>query len=136
MHAAPPPSPRDRLSSIAVLLDESSARSDVDLHVYVTDDGRAFELGLRALDPRLHPCEELRGLVAAEDWWAVGLVLHGRLRFLDGGDRGPEPIRSTYLVARDGTEVSLLRRGDEVTELAGPAEGRLPDLLRTMLGLP
>lgn len=129
-------STRERLASIARLLDAATTDECSDVLVHVIADPDDVVLGLRPLDPHRHPCEELRGMVAEPHWWAVGLVVHGRARFLDEPDRPPEPILSTYLVERGGHETSLLRRGDAVTETTERVEGRLPDLCRAMLGLP
>jgi hypothetical protein len=133
--AWPRSSARDRLLSIAHALDAASTPGCSDVLVSVAADRRDVVLGLLRLDPRRHPCEELRGMVARDEWWAVGIVVAGRARFLDQPDREPEPILTTYLVERGGAEVSLLRRRREVTESRGRVEGRIPDLCRSMLGL-
>jgi hypothetical protein len=101
--------------------------------VYAARVGDEVELGLRLLDPELHPCAELRGFEAPAHWWAMGLITHGTATFLEEGRT--ERIVSTYFAARDGSEVSLLRRGDGVQELPGPAVGRVPELVREALGL-
>lgn len=128
-------SARERLLSIAQVLDAASADAGLPIQAYVTEDGDDVELGVRLLQLGVHPCDELRGTVAPADWWAMGVVTFGRARFLDHPDLDPEPIQSTYLLARDGTEVSLLRRGRDVEQLHGPAQGRIPDLCRSILGL-
>lgn len=127
-------STRDRLLSIAHALDAAGPGSDVLVGVIADPDD--VVLALRTLDPDRHPCDELRGRVAPSDWWAVGIVVEGRARFLDQPDRPPEPIVTTYLVERGGAEVSLLRRGGEVTESHERVSGRIPDLCRGMLALP
>ena len=126
----------DFLTSIAHILDRSNHRPAGHLAMYVallegTDE---LELGHRWLHPDLHPTFELADLVAPASWWAFGLSTTGRAHFLDEPDRGPEPIVSTFVRERNGLEVSLLRRGASVTELSGPAEGRIPDLVRAILG--
>jgi hypothetical protein len=90
-------------------------------------------LGLRAFDR--HPVEELAGLVAPSTWWAFLLCTTGRVRFLDQPERSPERIVNTFGRSREGEEVSLLRRRNEVATLRGPAEGSIPDLVRAILGV-
>ncbi len=80
-----------------------------------------------------HPTDALGGLVAPSRWWAFALCTRGQEHFPDGADQEPEPIFSTFARSRNGHEVSLLRRGQEVTRLHGPAEGRVPDLVRAIL---
>ena len=127
---------RDRLASIARVLADASTPGCSDVLVHVLDDPDDVVLGLHPLDPAQHPCDELHGAVAPPDWWAVGIVIAGRARYLDRPEADPEPITTTYLVERGGAEVSLLRRGDDVTELRDRVVGRIPDLCRGMLGLP
>jgi hypothetical protein len=103
---------------------------------HISVDGDELELGLRELDPDLHPTMELAGLVADPRWWALCLVTRGRAHLLDAPDAPSEPVVSTYAVDRAGHEVSLLRRGTEVEELTGPVVGRIPDLLRHILDAP
>ncbi len=130
------PDGRARLRAVAELLEAATHDWPTGVLVYVALDGEELELGLRELDPAVHPTVELAGLVAEPRWWALCLVCHGTARFLDApGDR-PERIVSTYAVARDGHEVSLLRRGHAVEELPGTAAGRIPDLLRHVLASP
>jgi hypothetical protein len=124
-------SARDRLVSIAHVLDGAGPGSDA--LVGLVRDPDDVVLVLRNLDPHRHPCDELHGLVAPDDWWAVGMIVRGRARFLDEPDRPPEAITTTYLVERGGAEVSLLRRGDRVTESRDRVHGRIPDLCRGML---
>lgn len=128
--------PRHRLASIARVVADASAPGCSDVLVHVRADPDDVVLGLHPLDPGQHPCDELRGAVAPPDWWAVGIVIAGRARFLDRPDLAPEPITTTYFVERGGAEVSLLRRGDVVTEMGERVVGRIPDLCRGMLGLP
>jgi hypothetical protein len=130
------PTARDRLLSIAELVDLAGPEHPDGIIVSVALEEDDVVLGVRRLDPTLHPTIELAGLVAEPSWWALCLCTHGRARFLDEPDRLPEAIVSTFAVDRCGTEVSLLRRGATVTELPGPALGRIPELLRSILGSP
>jgi hypothetical protein len=127
----------DVLSWVAEVLDLSNVDEPGHLAMYValTDEVGELEVGMRWLHPDLHPTVELAGLVAPRSWWAFGLSTTGRAHFLDEPDRAPERIVSTYVRERNGCEVSLLRRGSSVTELNGPAEGRIPDLVRSILGV-
>jgi hypothetical protein len=124
----------ERLTAVAHAAEQACLLSPDDVLVRVIAHQHEVELGLLPLDPDLHPCEELRGFVAPEEWWAVGLVVRGRAHLLDEPDRQPEPIVSTFFIERGGAEVSLLRRGNRVDEGPGRAEGRLPDLCRSMVG--
>jgi hypothetical protein len=124
--------PADLLAALAHVVEEAVHRDPAGTAVYVKREGEEIELGIRALDPELHPCLELRGLIAPDDWWAVGLVTHGTATFLD--EQRSERIVSSFFRSRDGDEVSLLRRGEDVQELPGRGEGRIPDLLRSALG--
>jgi hypothetical protein len=137
LHPVPAvPTARERLVAVAELLDRATHDWAGDVLVTVTLDGEEVELGVRELDPALHPTVELADLRADPSWWALCLVTHGQARFLDALDQPPERIVSTYAVDREGHEVSLLRRGAAVEELPGPALGRVPDLLRTILAMP
>jgi hypothetical protein len=131
--AATTPTDSELLVALAHIVEEAVHSDPAGTAIFVRRTGGEIELGLRPLDPELHPCLELRGFVAPEDWWAFGLVAHGTATFLDE-DRS-ERIVSTHLRSRSGEEVSLLRRGDTVQELPGRGEGRIPDLLRSVLRL-
>jgi hypothetical protein len=126
---------RDLLERIAYVLADAHAGCDVDpaadLAAYVELDGREIVLGLRPFDE--HPTEVPWEADVQDSWWALVLTTRGRAHLLDAPDRGPEQILSTFARSRDGHEVSLLRRGDTLTELPGRAEGRIPDLLRRLL---
>lgn len=124
----------ERLTAVAHAAEQACLLSPDDVLVRVVGTQHEVELGLRPLDPGRHPCEVLQGFVAPDEWWAVGLVVRGRAHFLEEPQRQPEPIVSTFFVERGGVEVSLLRRGDRVSEGTGRLEGRLPDLCRAMVG--
>jgi hypothetical protein len=120
------------LVELAHLIDDAGPAGCRDVFVFARIDGADVVVGVRPLER--HPCDELVGFGAPPQWWAVGFWLHGRARFLDRPSSPPEPIVSTYLLDRSGASASLLRRGDEVLELPGPTEGRIPDLCRKILG--
>jgi hypothetical protein len=123
----------DLLAAIAHVIEASVHAEPVGTVAYVRrlGDGE-LEVGLRLLDPELHPCAELRDFAAPADWWALGLVTHGTATFLD--EQRTERIVSAFFCSRDGREVSLLRRRGRVQELSGLAEGRVPELVREALG--
>lgn len=128
--------PSSLLSAIAHLLDGSWADQPNDIFVLLLDDPPSpdgLTFALRALPPGRHPCETLHDFVPPTGCWGVGLVVHGRAHMLDALDQPAESIVSTYVRHRDGRQVSLLRRGDSVEELRGPAVGRLPDLCEQIL---
>jgi hypothetical protein len=87
--------------------------------------------GVRAFEE--HPCEVLVPAEVEQSWWALVLCSRGTAHLLDEPDGCARPIVSTFARSRDGDEVSLLRRGDELTTLPGWATGRIPDLLRSLL---
>jgi hypothetical protein len=125
--------PRDLLEQIAHLVDAAGVDlPHLDPFAVVVEriDGEVV-LGLRCL--HAHPTVALAGLVAPPSWWALLLCTSGHAHLLASPNLAPEPIVSTYGRSRDGDEVSLLRRGSSVTELTGPAEGRIPDLVRAIL---
>lgn len=129
-----PSSARERLALIARVVEEGCADHEGHTLVRIIAAEHDLELGLLPIDG--HPCDELAGFVAPSEWWAIGLIAHDRARFLDRPDEPAEPIVSSYFVERGGAAVSLLRRGDVVTEVDEPMVGRIPDLCRGLLGLP
>ena len=127
--------PSTLLTSIAHDVEEALHPDPRGTIVLLQDDPADREqvvLSLRALEG--HPCEDLAGFQAPPGCWALILVTPGRAHLLDAPDEAPVRIVSTYLLHRDGRSVSLLRRGDEVSELPGPAVGRIPDLCSRILG--
>jgi hypothetical protein len=93
-------------------------------------------LGLKPLDE--HPIDALAGFTAPDDWFAVGVASDGWAHSLEPATRvARQRIRMIALVARDGSEVSAMRRygNDELEFLAGRGEGDLADTLRRVLGL-
>lgn len=126
-----------RLEAIARVLDLAAVDEPGHVLVHVLGEpDDEVELGVRPLDVDVHPFQELAGLTAPEDWWAVGVRARGRATFLDDRGRPPERIATTYLLGRTGEEASLLRSGHEVSTLPGPATGTIPDACRRVLGLP
>ena len=103
------------------------------LHLVAGVQPRAtdVELGFLAFDD--HPADVLPRYDDLARWWAIVLSSRGTAHFLDQPDGAPEPIVSTFARSRDGHEISLLRRGDQLDVLPGRGEGRIPDLLRTLL---
>jgi hypothetical protein len=126
-----------RLDAIARVVDEAAEGASGHLLVHVVgepvDD---VELGVRPVPEGSHPFGVLAGFEAPEEWWAFGVRVRGRARFLDDEDRAPEPVATTFLVDRAGGEASLLRAAGEVRPLPGRAEGTIPDLCRRVLGRP
>jgi hypothetical protein len=93
-------------------------------------------LGLKPLDE--HPIEALTGFTAPDDWFAVGVASDGWAHSLEPAARvARQRIRMFALVARDGSEVSAMRRygHDELEFLPDRADGDLADTLRRVLGL-
>lgn len=123
-------SPSSSLLDIAHLIDDALVDDPADVAFYVVDDPDDLVLGLQVLHD--HPCTALAELRADPDWRAFGLRVHGTAHFLDG-DQPAEPIATTYLAGRDGTAVSILRRGARIHADLGALEGRIPDLCRRIL---
>lgn len=128
-------SPECTLLDLAHLIDDSHVDHPADVAFYVVHDPPEVLLGLKDLDPSVHPCISLDGFEAPEEWDAFGIRVHGTAHFLEEPGHPPAAIVSTFLVDREGTSASLLRRGDDVTELAGPALGRIPELCRSILAV-
>lgn len=131
--------PSTLLSAVAHLVDAASHRHGVDLAVLLLDDAdepEQLSLAVRPLPPGVHPSVALADVVLPDACWGVALALHGLAHHLDALDEPAQPIVSTYLRHRDGRQVSLLRRGERVTEQRGRLVGRVPDLCRRLLAGP
>lgn len=131
--------PRHRpLEAVARVIDAVPEDDPCHLAVYVAEpgDGAAddVELGLRPLPPGHHPFTELAGLQAPPSWSMFGLRVHGTGHHLQ--ESRSERATTTFLVARTGEEITLLRMGGAVAEVPEAAQGTLPDLCRRVLGLP
>ena len=89
------------------------------------------DLKVKPLDG--HPAQVLRCFTAPPEWFAVGVLTGGRAHA-----PGVEPVRVrvTSLVCRDGTELSAVRKGDELEFMEERGFGNVPDTLRRVLGLP
>lgn len=125
----------ERLQALARLVDETTADEPGHLAVHAATDGDGLVLGVLPLDAEVHPFSQLAGTTAPGAWEVFGLRVRGSARGLDGGRSGGATA-TTFVVDRTGAEWSVLRRGDEVLDLRGPAEGTLADLCRRVLGLP
>lgn len=133
LHASP--TRPAQIDALVRLIDEGTVDDPGHLLVHVADDGDDVLLGVRPLDAGTHPFTELAGCIAPPEWKMVGLRVRGLAHQLDG-DIPPTRTSTTYLVDRGGAERSIMRTGDRVQALAGPATGTLPDLCRRVLGLP
>lgn len=89
------------------------------------------DLKVKPLDG--HPAQVLRRFTAPPEWFAVGVLTGGRAHA-----PGVEPVRVrvTSLMCRDGTELSAVRNGEELSFMEGRGFGNVPDTLRRVLGLP
>jgi hypothetical protein len=109
------------------------------------DNAEGFELGLLPLATDVHPAEAMAGFTAPADWSAVGVVITGRSEELvapgrpDRGERAPQPVRLTFLLARSDRSVALLTQigamSSERRVLCEPPLGVLADACRLVLGL-
>jgi hypothetical protein len=131
------------LAAVAHLVDGDFAEADGHLLVHVAEPDPAvdpsaagtIDLGVRALDPGVHPFGEVAGLVAPPEWTAFGVRVRGRAHQLDRPGARPERTAVTFLVDRLGREVSLQRTGADTRTIDSRAEGTIPDLCRRVLGL-
>lgn len=130
------PSRHDRLLAVAELVDERSVDDPGHVLVHLAEPRTEVVLGLRSSAVDLHPFDLLAGVTAPPEWWAFGIRARGRAHHLDEPGRVTEGIATTFLVDRGGREASLLRAGETVTPLTGPAVGTIPDLCRRVLGCP
>jgi hypothetical protein len=148
----------DVLRSIVCLLDESFGEpSDshphdpnphnsagavlVRLEQMPTDLDEAFDLGLKHLEPGMHPLALLDGFIAPAGWAALGVMAEGRVYRVDDPEAPPGRGRATAVVARDGTRVSALRLPGralevDVSEPTQPVMGDIPLALCRALGVP
>ena len=136
MGSAPP-----AVSVLAGLVDEATLHHPG--HVLVHVDGPLSRepqvaLAVRPLPAGVHPFDVLAGCTAPVGWSAFGIRVTGRARHLDraGAVAVAEPMTTTFVIDRHGREASRLRTADGPQDLAGPAEGTVPDLCRRVLGLP
>jgi hypothetical protein len=89
------------------------------------------DLKVKPLDG--HPAQVLRCFTAPPEWFAVG-VLTGGWAHAPGVE--PVRVRITTLLCRDGTELSAVRNGDELSFMEERGFGNVPETLRRVLGLP
>ena len=109
--------------------------------VRVVPDDLGLSIGLLELDSEdTPPVSALLGFRADPSWVAAGLVFHGSARTLDDDGKPGERrrVRAVHAVTVDGEEASILRYLDDpgATIDPGPAEGRLTDCCKRILGLP
>jgi hypothetical protein len=112
----------------------SSGSTDAVLLRLGGSTGDTGELATRPLDGA-HPLDALLGFVAPPEWAALGVAAPGTGHALDG-DRPPERVHVTMLIARSGASAGVLRRGDRATRLGDPPQGLVADACRRALGLP
>lgn len=132
LRSCPPHHPS--LLEIAHLIDEVTRPEPGHVAVHVADDPDELVLGLAPIEADRHPFTVLAGCAAPATWRAFGLRVVGTAHHLDG--EAPSARASTiFVVDRSGAERSLLRQGDALADLPGPASGTIPDLCRRVLGL-
>lgn len=139
MLSAPPVPLSTLLGQIEAALGPDASDGAWLLRIQSTSEG--VTLGLLPLDGEAaNPVEALLGFRADPSWSAAGLICHGRARTLaaDGPGSPPRRIRAIHAVTIEGEEASLLRFLDEERAPLdpGPAEGRLTDCCKRILGLP
>jgi hypothetical protein len=97
---------------------------------------------LLPLDPIVDsPLDALLGLVAPDDWWALGVAATARARHIDRPEQPGTAVLVLLLVDRAGQTVSRVPRLDgggtyENLEVTAGPEGVLLDLCRRAFGLP
>lgn len=106
-------------------------------------DGDDIDLGLLPVEPG-DVLDLLLGSTTPPRWDAMGIVVHGTARALEGHDAsspiGPGRVMVTFLCGRDGGTASVVRppEGEPHAETAGPGAGpvgRMADALRRSLGV-
>ena len=134
------PPPRSELHELASMLldDQIDGPLAVALAAY-SHDGH-IDLSVRPL-PSIDPIGSLFGFYAPDQWLAFGVALRGHARHLDLPGGAAIPVRISYLLDRNGSEVSVARaEGTEplLVDLRGnpAALGRVPDTCRRVLGIP
>lgn len=125
---------RPSLEDVARLVDAELDPEEGHAGIHVSfPPGGELELGVLPIPVELHPFAVLAGTVAPASWVMFGVRVRGTAHHLDDGAR--ERCSTTYLVARDGAEIAVVREADRVTVIDLPAEGTLPDLCRRVLQL-
>jgi len=141
-----PPAPLDLVDLVA------GARVFLDDHpesalLRVTGDPPKVE-GVHL--PVSHPLDVLLGLIAPDDWRAIGLHAKGRgyemtdldearppatgVSFAEGAEAAV-PVTVTLLIDRTGQGHGLLRNGERIRQLPGLPDGVVGDACRRALGL-
>jgi hypothetical protein len=129
------PGSGEELVELTHLVDEATRDEPGHVAVHIADAPGELLLGLAPLEPGRHPFGVVAGCSAPPSWRSFGLRVVGTAHHLDA--TVPAERSSTiFLVDRTGTERSLMRRGDTVTDLADRAQGTIPDLCRRVLGVP
>jgi len=136
----------DRLNDLAEVLVGALMPTDGEPHSWLVGVGPPAPpedaIHLLPLDPVVDsPLASLIGLVAPDDWWALGMVATGTARHLDRPGRPPTDVLVVLLVDRSGRTVSLVPLLDgtgryESLGVADGPEGVLLDLCRRAFGLP
>jgi hypothetical protein len=133
----PRPGPPSPLQAIARLVDELAADEPGHLLVHVlAEPGPELALGTKPFDRSVHPFDLLAGFTAPADWAVLGVRAQGTAHHLDEPHHAPQRTTTTMLLDRSGAQASVLRVGDDVTDVPGVAVGTIPDLCRRALGLP
>ena len=149
MEPAPTVEP-DLLDRLVTILDAAARRGGWHQpHRLVTverPDAEGFDLGVKEVGDGEHPLDHLLGLVAPDEWYALGIVSFGwaspapddaptyRAPFPPSDHPDRLRARSVFLVARDGHEASTTALADGRV-IDTPGEGFLADALRRALGL-
>ncbi|MEJ7584743.1 MAG: hypothetical protein WKF43_11835 [Acidimicrobiales bacterium] len=133
------PGPSPTLSDIVDLLDEAldARHPDHSTVVRVRRLVADIEIGLRPLDPGVHPVDALLGFRAPLDWDAIGVISPGQA-YDAVAVRPPVPVRLLHLVERSGATRSRWRSldGSEHPAAGEAGGGFVHDCCRRVLGLP
>ncbi|HUF34159.1 MAG TPA: hypothetical protein VMN58_13220 [Acidimicrobiales bacterium] len=141
------PAPPSALAALAMTLDDEAATGGIGpppLLVRAEGPVGDHELAVRPLEA--HPGELLLGFAAPPTWTILGVVVEGWAASVDtrpGGLAGCRPslapdrrrVRTTHLVASDGTEAGVVSVVGDEPVVVGAAEGLVPDVLRRCFGL-
>jgi hypothetical protein len=143
--STPDPDPDPRLDRLAAALVEVESPTPIAFGVQflaplgaapLGDDEPAVDLALRQL-PGNDVVRALAGFVAPQEWHAFGVVAPGRAFALDTARAEPVPVRTAYVLDRQGRVAHRLWGLEPGPNRALSApQGRVPDACRRVLGLP
>lgn len=132
----------DKMETIVLAIDEQvedNGWNQGHLLICVADeDEDGATIGTMAIDG--HPLQTLEGLVAPENFVALGVCAEGWAASMNSGSRpsqskGRMRVRQTVLVCREGNVASCMRLAGDEPKLMPEGEGPILDELKRALGI-